>query len=830
MSFRATLARLRQNAINTQHAPNAPLQLDPALSQLLHDTDLSLLRKFRHGSKHYVERPELQVEETDTFDSLPPEYEGYEIAERGAETHEGSYWDGPREERRSPAAVYGTKHVGMVVLPWELEHAVSRVVEGETIQYPAQFLLTLAESDKHQLRSDAKRLFFYPIQPNTQPTTSSSGPSKIPYHKPENARSSNLKPEWQLSSTAPSLTFSTKGNYKTVVQLGPREALAFNTVVMPAHYAATANVFREISQRISGPGKGDDRIETVIDFGGKTGQGLWAALVTFREPISAPETGQDPSKPLDENANPTSWTPISASPHHLRVGPSSVPSIPTSSITPHNLENNIPHEQSWTVSTLKKYMLLDSRRGLTELARRLVKGTNIGECEVLYQDFWGKNTQLSVPERSLALCAFTLSELPDGTARKRMVTEMWQSGAEWMVIIDHGTPTGFDSVAQARELLLDLGRKELDSRAEGSEDNERALGSHVLAPCPHSHACPLHSSPNTRDICHFTQRVQTPPFLRHTKHSREGHEDVAYSYVVIRRGRGPVTHRTQQYGSPAAKGLVGAVGRESAEKMRLEEVVEGGKRKGQAKGKRKDRHGRQVLEVGEDGVWTGLMDTEAMAHEVGIERNDLGQTQEPIEPVEQNSEEEVLRGAIGTWPRIIYPPMKRSGHVIMDTCTNEGSIARITIPRSQGKQAYYDARKASWGDAFPHPPRITPLIRTRGIRRLGPSHTQPAADEPNIESETSELDDLRSTDSIDEDRINAFEVESEAGSSRRKSRDKSRRKGLRESRRRAAGTDLAPPDIETDSWLNREASELATQIQAEMEKNWENSQSGRMAD
>ncbi|CAE6401210.1 unnamed protein product [Rhizoctonia solani] len=830
MSFRATLARLRQNAINAQHAPNAPLQLDPALSQLLHDTDLSLLRKFRHGSKHYVERPELQVEEANAFSNLPPEYEGYEIAERGEEVQEGSYWDGPRDERRSPAAVYGTKHVGMVVLPWELEHTTGRVIEGELIRNPAQFLLKFAESDKHQLRSDAKRLFFYPTLPNTQSGTSSSGPSKIPRRQSEGVRSSSIKPEWQLSSNAPSLSFNTKGNYKTVVQLGPREALAFNAIVMPAHYAATANVFREISRRISGPGKGEDRIETVIDFGGKTGQGLWAALIAFREPIPAPETKQDPSDLLDENANPASWTPISASPHHLRVGPSPIPSIPTPPAILENPENDIPHQQSWTASTLKKYILLDSRRGLTELARRLVKETNIGECQVLYQDFWGKNTRLSVPERSLALCAFTLSELPNGTARKRMVTEMWQSGAEWMVMIDHGTTTGFDSVAQARELLLDLGRKELSSQVEGSDESKRALGSHVVAPCPHSHACPLHNSPNTRDICHFTQRVQTPPFLRLTKHSREGHEDVAYSYVVIRRGMSPVTHHTQQYGSLVAKGLVGAVGRESSEKMRLDEVTGSSKRKSQVKGRRKDRHGRQVLEVGDDGVWTGLMDTGAMEHEAGVDRNDPSQTQEPAESVERYSEEEVLCSSIGTWPRIIYPPMKRSGHVIIDTCTNEGSIARITIPRSQGKQAYYDARKANWGDAFPHPPRITPLIRARGIRRLGPSHSTTTADEPNVESEPLESGDLRNDDVVDEDRIDAFEIESGAEPSQRKLKGKSRRKGLRESRRRAASTELTHSDTEIDNWLNREASELATQIQAEMEKNWTKSQSEKGTD
>lgn len=40
-----------------------------------------------------------------------------------------------------------------------------------------------------------------------------------------------------------------------------------------------------------------------------------------------------------------------------------------------------------------------------------------------------------------------------------------------------------------------------------------------------------------------------------------------------------------------------------------------------------------------------------------------------------------------------------------------GKIMRLTIPRSQGKQAYYDARKSSWGDIFPHAPKNTPQAR-----------------------------------------------------------------------------------------------------------------------
>ncbi len=35
-------------------------------------------------------------------------------------------------------------------------------------------------------------------------------------------------------------------------------------------------------------------------------------------------------------------------------------------------------------------------------------------------------------------------------------------------------------------------------------------------------------------------------------------------------------------------------------------------------------------------------------------------------------------------------------------CLFVGEIQRIVIPKSQGKVPYRDARKATWGDLFPH--------------------------------------------------------------------------------------------------------------------------------
>lgn len=50
---------------------------------------------------------------------------------------------------------------------------------------------------------------------------------------------------------------------------------------------------------------------------------------------------------------------------------------------------------------------------------------------------------------------------------------------------------------------------------------------------------------------------------------------------------------------------------------------------------------------------------------------------------------------------------------------------RLTIPRSQGKQEYYDARKSSWGDIFPHSPKNPPQERYQPLRAKREGGTTP---------------------------------------------------------------------------------------------------------
>lgn len=52
------------------------------------------------------------------------------------------------------------------------------------------------------------------------------------------------------------------------------------------------------------------------------------------------------------------------------------------------------------------------------------------------------------------------------------------------------------------------------------------------------------------------------------------------------------------------------------------------------------------------------------------------------------------------YPRILGPPMKKKGFVVMDVCAPSGHVEKWFVSKSVGKQEYHDARKAEMGDSW----------------------------------------------------------------------------------------------------------------------------------
>lgn len=147
--------------------------------------------------------------------------------------------------------------------------------------------------------------------------------------------------------------------------------------------------------------------------------------------------------------------------------------------------------------------------------------------------------------------------------------------------------------------------------------------------------------------------MQRPPFVRLTKHSREGHEDIEFSYVAIRRGLRPSAIGEGSSTQMGSVGRVGAVGREEAERI-----------------KQKEERVTKELMLDADHI------------DFRHETETSGHTPADVVLAEDPEEVEIaLRNEAFHWPRLVFPPLKKSGHIIIDACTPEGLfVIRCFIP------------------------------------------------------------------------------------------------------------------------------------------------------
>ena len=134
--------------------------------------------------------------------------------------------------------------------------------------------------------------------------------------------------------------------------------------------------------------------------------------------------------------------------------------------------------------------------------------------------------------------------------------------------------------------------------------------------------------------------------MRLTKHSGVGHEDIDYSYVVVRRGHRPCA-------GDIKVGRLGEVGRWALAKEALQQVSV---RELELHG---NHHETRPL---------GMESLSPIASKTIDPENSAPPPQSP-EDIEQ-----ALRLEAYSWPRLVFPPLKRSGHIILDCCTAEGEM------------------------------------------------------------------------------------------------------------------------------------------------------------
>ncbi|MGW0120681.1 small ribosomal subunit Rsm22 family protein [Streptomyces sp. NPDC003327] len=116
---------------------------------------------------------------------------------------------------------------------------------------------------------------------------------------------------------------------------------------------------------------------------------------------------------------------------------------------------------------------------------------------------------LRLDETDLVTVSYVLKELTEAD-RAALVAEAARAARGAVVIVEPGTPDGYERIIAARTALV-------------------GAGFTVAAPCPHSGACPI--VPGT-DWCHFAARVSRSSLHRRVKGGSLPYEDEKYAYVA----------------------------------------------------------------------------------------------------------------------------------------------------------------------------------------------------------------------------------------------------------------------------------------------------------
>jgi len=125
----------------------------------------------------------------------------------------------------------------------------------------------------------------------------------------------------------------------------------------------------------------------------------------------------------------------------------------------------------------------------------------------------------------LVIASYMIGEIDDAQ-RTALGDVMWEKTRDTLLIVEPGTPAGYNRIIALRRQLI-------------------AAGAHVAAPCPHDDGCPL-AAP---DWCHFTQRLPRSRAHKQLKSAELPYEDEKFSYVALTRAPA-VRHRSRVIAQP----------------------------------------------------------------------------------------------------------------------------------------------------------------------------------------------------------------------------------------------------------------------------------------
>lgn len=157
---------------------------------------------------------------------------------------------------------------------------------------------------------------------------------------------------------------------------------------------------------------------------------------------------------------------------------------------------------------LQRATLLEASAAARRIGERLAGGFSVPV------DWKSGDATIDLDElqpAELVTAAYVLDEIVPSSLPK-LIEKLWQLSTDTLLLVEPGTPAGWQRILAARSQLIDV-------------------GAHVLAPCPHQQPCPL-AAP---DWCHFARRVARSRLHRLAKDAEVPWEDEKFIYLAATR-------------------------------------------------------------------------------------------------------------------------------------------------------------------------------------------------------------------------------------------------------------------------------------------------------
>lgn len=167
---------------------------------------------------------------------------------------------------------------------------------------------------------------------------------------------------------------------------------------------------------------------------------------------------------------------------------------------------------TWAVNeliTLKSVTCLERENAMINIGQTLMHNS---EDDVLKNSVWKKCDLINseINERAdLVICSYVLNEM-SANDRENVLNKLWNATNKILLIVEPGTPVGFNEIKVIRKDLMEL-------------------GGNIIAPCPNVENCPI----SENDWCHCTCRVSRTKVHKLLKSGDVPYEDEKFSYIAV---------------------------------------------------------------------------------------------------------------------------------------------------------------------------------------------------------------------------------------------------------------------------------------------------------